>query len=84
MFNALATCCSAYSLRISAIAFLIIFARYIIISEGASSLVIRGYTPNTSKVGTRQSRPIVLLRALNIICRAISLSIPGNSTTMIW
>jgi hypothetical protein len=54
-----------------------------IVGEGISSLVIRRYTPNTSKIGTRPSGLVVLLRVLNIICRAISLSIPGSSTTMI-
>jgi hypothetical protein len=54
-----------------------------IISEGASSSVIRGYTPNTSRVSTRLSRLVVLLRALNVICRIISLLIPGSSTVMI-
>jgi hypothetical protein len=84
MFNALATYCSACSLRISAIAFFIAFACYITIGKGISSSAIRRYTPNTSKMGTRLSRLVVLLRALNTICRAISLSIPGSSTTIIW
>jgi hypothetical protein len=55
-----------------------------IISEGISSSVIRRYTPNTSKMGTRLSRLVVSLRALNTIYRIISLSIPDNSTTIIW
>jgi hypothetical protein len=54
-----------------------------IISKSTSSSVIRRYTPNTSKIGTRPSGLVVLLRALNTICRAIFLSIPGNSITMI-
>jgi hypothetical protein len=83
MFNTSATCCSAYSLRISTMAFFTIFARYMTISEGASSSVIRRYTPNTNKMGTRPSRLVVSLRALNTICRVVSLSIPGSSTTMI-
>jgi hypothetical protein len=53
------------------------------ISEGTSSSVICRYTPNTSRVGIRLSRLVILLRALNIICRIISLSIPGSSTIMI-
>jgi hypothetical protein len=53
------------------------------ISEGASNSVIRKYAPNTSKISTRLSRLIVLLRALNTIYRIIFLSIPGNSITMI-
>jgi hypothetical protein len=84
MFNTSTTYYSIYSLRISAIAFLIVFVRYITIGEGASSSVIRGYAPNTSKIGTRLSRLVVSLRALNTICRTISLSIPGSSITMIW
>jgi hypothetical protein len=84
MFNILATYCSVNSLRISVIAFFIIFARYIIVGEGASSSVIRRYAPNTSKIGTRLSRLVVSLRVLNTIYRAISLSIPGSSTIMIW
>jgi hypothetical protein len=54
-----------------------------IISEGASSSVIRRYTPNTSKISIRLSGLVVSLRALNIICRTISLSIPGSSTIII-
>jgi hypothetical protein len=65
-------------------AFLIAFAYYVTVGEGASSSVIRRYAPNTSKMGTRPSRPIVSLRALNTICKAVSLSILGSSTTMIW
>ena len=64
-------------------AFFTTFARYITIGEGISSSAIRGYTLNTSKVGTRLSRPAVLLKALNTIYRATSLSIPGSSTTII-
>jgi hypothetical protein len=84
MFSISATYCSVCNLRISVITFFITFVYYMIIGEGTSSSVIRRYTPNTSKVGTRPSGLIVLLRVLNIICRAISLSILGNSTTMIW
>ena len=84
MFNASATCRSARSLRISAMAFFTAFARCVTVGEGASSSIIRGYAPNTSSVGTSPSGPAVSLRALNAICRAASLSIPGSSTTMIW
>jgi hypothetical protein len=84
MLNALATCRSTRSLRISAMAFFTAFAHCVTVGEGASSSVIRRYAPNTSKVGTRPSGPAVLLRALNAICRAASLSILGSSTTMIW
>jgi hypothetical protein len=83
MFNALATYCSAHNLRISAIAFFTIFACYITIGKGVFSSVIRGYTPNTSKIGTRPSGLVVSLRALNVICKIISLSIPGSWTIMI-
>jgi hypothetical protein len=53
------------------------------IGKGASSSVIRRYALNTSKVGIRLFGPVVFLRALNTICRATSLSIPGSSTTII-
>jgi hypothetical protein len=83
IFNASATYCFIYNLRISVIVFFIIFARCIIIGKGASSSVIRGYTPNTSKIDIGLSRLTVLLRALNTICRTISLLILGNLMTMI-
>ena len=83
MLNALATYRSARSLRISAMAFFTAFAHYVTVGEGASSLVIRRYAPKTSKVGTKPSRLAVLLRALNAIYRAVSLSILGSSTIMI-
>jgi hypothetical protein len=83
MFNILAIYCFIYSLWISAIAFFTIFARYMIIGEGTSSSVIRGYTLNTSKMGTRLSRLVISLKALNIICRIISLLILGNLITII-
>ena len=77
------TCHSVHSLQISAIAFFTAFVRYITIGEGISSSAIYRYAPNTSKVGTRPSGPAVLLKALNAICKAISLLIPGSSTTII-
>ena len=64
-------------------AFFTIFARYITVGEGVSSLAIYRYTPNTNKVDTRLSRLVVLLKALNTIYRAISLLILGSSTTII-
>ena len=64
-------------------AFFTIFVRYITVGEGISSLAIYRYTPNTNKVGIRPSGPAVLLKALNIICRATSLSIPGSLMTII-
>jgi hypothetical protein len=63
--------------------FFIIFVYYMIIGEGASSSVIYRYTPNTSKIGTRLSRLIILLKVLNTICKTIFLLIPGNSTIII-
>ena len=51
--------------------------------KGVSSLAIYGYTLNTNKVNTRLFRLIVLLKALNIIYKTISLLIPSSSTTII-
>ena len=65
-------------------AFFTAFVRYITVGKGISSLAIYGYTPNTSKVSTRLSRPAVLLRALNAIYRATFLLILGSLTTIIW
>ena len=67
MFKASATCRSARSLRISAMAFLTTFTHCVIVGEGASSSVIRRYVPNTSSVGTSLLGPVVLLIALNAI-----------------
>jgi hypothetical protein len=53
------------------------------ICEGISGSVIRRYVPNTSKIVTRLSGLVVSLKALNTICRAIFLLIPGSSTIMI-
>ena len=78
IFNILATYYSIYSLQISTIAFFTTFVRCVTIDEGTSSLVIHGYTPNTSKVGTRLFGPVVLLKALNAIYRATSLLILGS------
>jgi len=64
-------------------AFFTIFARCVTMGEGTSSLVIRKYALNTSKVGTKPSRIAVLLKALNTIYRATSLSIPGSLITII-
>ena len=65
-------------------AFFTAFACYITVGEGASSSAIYRYAPNTNKVSTRPFRLVVLLKALNAIYRATSLSIPGSLTTMIW
>ena len=83
MFDALATYYFVYSLQIFAIAFFTTFTRYITVGEGVSNLVIYRYAPNTDKVGTKLFRPVVLLKALNAICKAISLLIPGSSITII-
>ena len=64
-------------------AFFTAFARYITVGEGVSSSAIRRYVPNTNKIGTRPFRLAVLLKALNTIYKAISLSIPGSSITII-
>ena len=54
------------------------------INNGISSLAIRGYMPNTSKINTKLFRPVVLLKALNAIYRATSLLILGSLMTIIW
>ena len=67
MFNALVTCCSTRSLRISTMAFLIAFACCVIDGDSASSSTIYRYALNTSSIGTSLLGPIVLLIALNAI-----------------
>ena len=64
-------------------AFFTAFARYITVGEGVSNLAIYGYAPNTNKIGTRPSRLVVLLRALNAIYRAAFLLILGSLITII-
>jgi hypothetical protein len=64
-------------------AFFTAFVRCMTVGEGISSLAIYGYALNTSKIGTRPSRPAVSLRALNAIYKAASLLIPGSLTTII-
>ena len=58
-------------------AFLIAFAHYIIDSNSASNLTIRGDTPNTNSVGTNLLGLAVSLMALNAIYSTIFLSILG-------
>ena len=53
------------------------------VGEGVSSLAIYKYAPSTSKIGTRPSGLVVLLKALNAICRAASLLILNSSITII-
>jgi hypothetical protein len=83
MFNVSATCRSVHSLQISAIAFFTAFVYCVTVDKDTSSSVICRYVLNTSKVDTRLSGPAVSLKALNIICRAVSLSIPDSSMTII-
>jgi hypothetical protein len=64
-------------------AFLITAARYVTVSEGVLNSTIRGYTPNTRSIGTRPSRPAVLLIALNTIYRVTSLLRSGSSVAII-
>ena len=64
-------------------AFFTTFTCYMTVGEGISSLAIYGYMPNINKVGTRLSGPVVLLKALNAICRATSLLILGSLITII-
>ena len=64
-------------------AFFTAFARYITVGKGISNSAIYRYTLNTNKVGTRPSKPAVLLRALNAIYRTISLLILGSLMTII-
>ena len=64
-------------------AFFTAFARCVTVGEGAFSSAIYRYMPNTNKVGTRPSRLVVLLKALNAIYRAASLLILGSLTTII-
>ena len=65
-------------------AFFTAFARYVTVGEGISNSAIYRYALNINKIGTRLFRLVVLLRALNAIYRAISLSILGSSMTIIW
>ena len=74
---------SIYSLRISAIAFFTAFICCITVGKGISNLAICGYALNTNKVDTRLFRLAVLLKALNTIYRATSLSILGSLITII-
>ena len=64
-------------------AFFTAFARCITVGEGISNLAIHGYALNTSKVNTRLFRLVVLLKALNIIYRAIFLLILSSLITII-
>ena len=59
-------------------AFFTTFICYITVGKGIFNSAIRGYTLNTNKVGTRLFRLAVLLKALNAIYKATSLSILGS------
>jgi hypothetical protein len=83
MFRASTTCRSTHSLWISTMAFLIAFTHCVNDGDSASNSTIYRYTPNTSSVRTSLLGPIVLVRALNAICRAMSLSILGSLMTII-
>ena len=84
IFNTLTTYYSVYSLQISTIAFFNTFVRYVTVGRSISNLAIYGYTPNSNKVDTKLSGPVVLLKALNTIYRAASLLIPSSLITIIW
>ena len=64
-------------------AFFTTFACCVIIGEGIFNLVIHRYALNTSKVGTRLFRLVVLLKALNTIYRTTSLLILSSLITII-
>ena len=59
-------------------AFFTAFIRCVTVGKGISNLAIYRYALDTNKVDTRLFRLVVLLKALNVIYRAISLSILGN------
>ena len=77
------TCYSVYSLWIFAMAFFTVFVYCVTIGEGISSLAIYRYAPNTNRVGTKPSRLVVLLRALNAIYKIVSLLILGSLMAII-
>ena len=52
------------------------------IGEGISSLVIYRYILNINKVGTKLFGLVLLLKALNVIYRTISLLILGSLITV--
>ena len=64
-------------------AFFTAFTSCITVDKGIFSLDICGYALNTSKIGTRLFRLVVLLRALNTIYKAISLLILSSLITII-
>lgn len=64
------TCWNVVYFRISFIAFCIVWARYIIDRNNTSCLIILGYVPKTSKVGTNLLESTKLLIALKDIWNA--------------
>ena len=58
-------------------AFLIVFARCVINSNGVSNLTIWGYVLNTNSIKTNLSGLVVSLIALNTIYSTMSLLISG-------
>ena len=65
-------------------AFFTAFTRCVTVGKGISNSAIHGYVLNTSKVGTRLFGLVILLKVLNAIYRATSLSISGSLITIIW
>ena len=64
-------------------AFFTAFVRCMTVGEGASNLAICKYALNTNKINTRLFKLVVLLKALNVIYRAISLLILNSLMTII-
>ena len=65
-------------------AFFTAFVCCVTIGKGASSLAIYRYALDTNKVNTRLFRLVVLLKALNTICRTISPLILSSLIIIIW
>ncbi len=67
----------------SFIAFLIAIARWLIVDDETFISIIRKYASNTSRVRIKSSNAIESLMTLNVICRAVSESMPELSVVMI-
>ena len=63
-------------------AFFTAFIRCVTVGKGISNLAIYRYALDTNKVDTRLFRLVVLLKALNVIYRTISLLILGSLITV--
>ena len=59
-------------------AFFTAFTRCVTVGKGISNSAIHGYVLNINKVNTRLSRLVVLLKALNAICKTAFLLILGS------